>query len=117
MTIAPVPAKTSANVPMNSPVNFLTCSETQTPRCPGYVRCESRRVRACGQTSSHHASIFSRISSRMTRISRSFSSSLPLNRSEEHTSELQSRQYLVCRLLLEKTQQSDIDDLHLEQHS
>src|SRR3712207_7295038 len=30
---------------------------------------------------------------------------LPANsrRSEEHTSELQSRQYLVCRLLLEKT--------------
>src|SRR3712207_8837667 len=27
-------------------------------------------------------------------------------RSEEHTSELQSRQYLVCRLLLEKTQPS-----------
>src|SRR3712207_7071313 len=26
-----------------------------------------------------------------------------LLRSEEHTSELQSRQYLVCRLLLEKT--------------
>src|SRR3712207_7629838 len=26
----------------------------------------------------------------------------PLRRSEEHTSELQSRQYLVCRLLLEK---------------
>src|SRR3712207_8850626 len=25
------------------------------------------------------------------------------HRSEEHTSELQSRQYLVCRLLLEKT--------------
>src|SRR3712207_8407991 len=27
---------------------------------------------------------------------------LPYPRSEEHTSELQSRQYLVCRLLLEK---------------
>src|SRR3712207_7076805 len=27
---------------------------------------------------------------------------LPRPRSEEHTSELQSRQYLVCRLLLEK---------------
>src|SRR3712207_8624482 len=27
---------------------------------------------------------------------------LRLDRSEEHTSELQSRQYLVCRLLLEK---------------
>src|SRR3712207_8243103 len=26
----------------------------------------------------------------------------PAERSEEHTSELQSRQYLVCRLLLEK---------------
>src|SRR3712207_8424861 len=27
---------------------------------------------------------------------------LTISRSEEHTSELQSRQYLVCRLLLEK---------------
>src|SRR3712207_8899310 len=30
------------------------------------------------------------------------SSEAPEKRSEEHTSELQSRQYLVCRLLLEK---------------
>src|SRR3712207_7207394 len=30
----------------------------------------------------------------------------PVARSEEHTSELQSRQYLVCRLLLEKKKQS-----------
>src|SRR5258707_4877797 len=29
-------------------------------------------------------------------------------RSEEHTSELQSRQYLVCRLLLEKKKQENI---------
>src|SRR3712207_7486811 len=29
-------------------------------------------------------------------------STWPCSRSEEHTSELQSRQYLVCRLLLEK---------------
>src|SRR3712207_8624924 len=29
-------------------------------------------------------------------------------RSEEHTSELQSRQYLVCRLLLEKTKYNPI---------
>src|SRR3712207_7240868 len=29
-------------------------------------------------------------------------------RSEEHTSELQSRQYLVCRLLLEKKKKKDI---------
>src|SRR3712207_7271017 len=33
---------------------------------------------------------------------RLFSLSIPDDRSEEHTSELQSRQYLVCRLLLEK---------------
>src|SRR3712207_7220942 len=30
----------------------------------------------------------------------------PLRRSEEHTSELQSRQYLVCRLLVEKKQRT-----------
>src|SRR5258707_4351658 len=30
---------------------------------------------------------------------------LAVTRSEEHTSELQSRQYLVCRLLLEKKKQ------------
>src|SRR3712207_8184455 len=29
-------------------------------------------------------------------------------RSEEHTSELQSRQYLVCRLLLEKKKKSSL---------
>src|SRR3712207_8915054 len=33
-----------------------------------------------------------------------------LSRSEEHTSELQSRQYLVCRLLLEK-KKTHIDNL------
>src|SRR3712207_8713501 len=31
-------------------------------------------------------------------------------RSEEHTSELQSRQYLVCRLLLEKKKKSRIPE-------
>src|SRR3712207_7946948 len=38
------------------------------------------------------------------RASRSVSR-LSVARSEEHTSELQSRQYLVCRLLLEKKKQ------------
>src|SRR3712207_8570400 len=32
---------------------------------------------------------------------------LPAARSEEHTSELQSRQYLVCRLLLEKKKRAE----------
>src|SRR3712207_7688037 len=38
-----------------------------------------------------------------------------LVRSEEHTSELQSRQYLVCRLLLEKKKQNSIE-IHLKQN-
>src|SRR3712207_7304316 len=36
------------------------------------------------------------------------SSVRPVARSEEHTSELQSRQYLVCRLLLEKKKKKKI---------
>src|SRR3712207_7642125 len=39
---------------------------------------------------------------------------IPRSRSEEHTSELQSRQYLVCRLLLEKkNKQLHAQDLEL----
>src|SRR3712207_7875221 len=37
-----------------------------------------------------------------------------MSRSEEHTSELQSRQYLVCRLLLEKKKISHICRLRSE---
>src|SRR3712207_8742053 len=39
---------------------------------------------------------------KMTRKGREFNEIYDLTRSEEHTSELQSRQYLECRLLLEK---------------
>src|SRR3712207_6951198 len=35
-----------------------------------------------------------------------------VRRSEEHTSELQSRQYLVCRLLLEKKQMAAMCCIH-----
>src|SRR3712207_7833606 len=42
---------------------------------------------------------YGRVGGCLTRLS---SSALLNVRSEEHTSELQSRQYLVCRLLLEK---------------
>src|SRR3712207_8450839 len=37
-----------------------------------------------------------------------------LGRSEEHTSELQSRQYLVCRLLLEKKNEDQPKDTQQE---
>src|SRR3712207_8191366 len=38
------------------------------------------------------------------------------SRSEEHTSELQSRQYLVCRLLLEKKKNNSLTRLTLQTH-
>src|SRR5439155_20774777 len=63
------------------------------------------------RTSSSHASQLMRTSSIHGRCS-SFKSAMPVvarssssareERSEEHTSELQSRGHLVCRLLLEK---------------
>src|SRR3712207_6936302 len=37
------------------------------------------------------------------------------SRSEEHTSELQSRQYLVCRLLLEKKKKNLVKLLHIRE--
>src|SRR3712207_8031944 len=40
--------------------------------------------------------------SRLSGLSKLKGPGTPTGRSEEHTSELQSRQYLVCRLLLEK---------------
>src|ERR1035437_3898498 len=38
-----------------------------------------------------------------------------MRRSEEHTSELQSRQYLVCRLLLEKMSIAELDRILAQQ--
>src|SRR3712207_8969311 len=39
------------------------------------------------------------------------------SRSEEHTSELQSRQYLVCRLLLEKKKNSQQHIIRFKTHT
>src|SRR3712207_8429993 len=43
--------------------------------------------------------------------------SQPVKRSEEHTSELQSRQYLVCRLLLEKKKKKIIPRSAIHENS
>src|SRR3712207_7057692 len=45
------------------------------------------------------------------RLVESEGAGIPIARSEEHTSELQSRQYLVCRLLLEKKKK--IKNIHV----
>src|SRR5258707_8358067 len=58
-----------------------------TTSCPTRTLCESPSRTACMTGASTR--------SRARSVSGS-------SRSEEHTSELQSRQYLVCRLLLEK---------------
>src|SRR5258707_7286440 len=44
---------------------------------------------------------------RITRRGLELTSTMLMDRSEEHTSELQSRQYLVCRLLLEKKKKNN----------
>src|SRR2546425_4799273 len=68
-----------------------------------------RTVGACsGSSSSWLASVPVRVttSGTSTRIARGRS------RSEEHTSELQSLAYLVCRLLLEKKKKQESDDTY-----
>src|SRR5258707_2999996 len=62
-----------------------------------------RRLPACGQFASARTGTSTSVlenvrNERVIQRSR--------ERSEEHTSELQSRQYLVCRLLLEKKKKS-----------
>src|SRR3712207_8915233 len=53
---------------------------------------------------------------RLARRVQANRAAFPQRRSEEHTSELQSRQYLVCRLLLEKkkTPISRVAAFHLQ---
>src|SRR5687767_15192756 len=80
--------------------------------------------RACESTSSkHHVSFKIRTSASQKRSHSSASSLHPrpeiLNRfwsprSEEHTSELQSLAYLVCRLLLEKKKIETSDSTFVE---
>src|SRR3712207_9011073 len=71
------------------PTRCSTSSSTPSPRAtPG--ACSPRSTRSS-------RSVRTRVGSRRTCCA-----GCATSRSEEHTSELQSRQYLVCRLLLEK---------------
>src|SRR3712207_8261129 len=60
------------------------------------ISARSRRLRPCSKRGA------SSWGSAQYPPSTPIGSLFPTTRSEEHTSELQSRQYLVCRLLLEK---------------
>src|SRR5687768_18278816 len=73
----------------------------------------SRRSRAHSEQGVAFASRMSSITSPIDVCSIRYSqprSSQVLARSEEHTSELQSRLHLVCRLLLEKKKNKEIAD-------
>src|SRR5690606_41039134 len=71
----------------------------------------SRSIRRPGSCRTTAAPSPGRSASRATSPSRPTScsaSSIAPSRSEEHTSELQSRENLVCRLLLEKKKKNDM---------
>src|SRR2546429_3968862 len=80
---APIPLPTLCSYCNRQPV---TAARGVIPRNPfWFFKCSSQR-----KSSDHFPSSFSTTTARVTM------------RSEEHTSELQSRLHLVCRLLLEK---------------
>src|SRR3712207_8553202 len=89
------------------PYTTLFRSETFDPKpdAPAHVRGEMGAI-ASAVPGLHVCEGLPRIARVMDRVTvvRSMTHGYPEHgvRSEEHTSELQSRQYLVCRLLLEK---------------
>src|SRR3712207_7081725 len=69
---------------------------------PPRVRRHRRGAPAQGARGAARAHPARQLAARVGGAGPRLASAQPLARSEEHTSELQSRQYLVCRLLLEK---------------
>src|SRR3712207_8072394 len=93
------------------PPRSTLCPYTTLFRSPGVQRrrvvvVEERSLRAHPPPTSSSAPDGGRGSSRSA--SHPSGSATGRGRSEEHTSELQSRQYLVCRLLLEKKYNNNI---------
>src|SRR3712207_7611373 len=85
---------------------YTTLFRSRPPAAEKYVSVCSRIPRSSAPWARAAAS------ERSESGSRAFSSTLRrgcTSRSEEHTSELQSRQYLVCRLLLEKKKQTTLE--------
>src|SRR3712207_7332816 len=70
-----------------------------------------RRPERAGQPESHRAGLAVDDDGGRPRRRQQRRGRVRVGRSEEHTSELQSRQYLVCRLLLEKKKQNQNSSL------
>src|SRR2546422_6674868 len=82
---------------MASPVNV--------PVAPIAIPCHRKTLRTCARRepiASNTAMSFALSVTVIDRTTRMFNPATNVIRSEEHTSELQSRLHLVCRLLLEK---------------
>src|SRR3712207_8794975 len=79
--------------PRSTPFPYTTLFRSGVARPPNDQRAEETPAHSLGPVGRAHAMVVVMPVARRSRIDR---------RSEEHTSELQSRQYLVCRLLLEK---------------
>src|SRR3712207_8873449 len=69
----------------------------------------SHRVLSGQMTAGGLLVLFGMVAFYLTPVQRFPATVLAIRRSEEHTSELQSRQYLVCRLLLEKKKHHPTD--------
>src|SRR3712207_369739 len=87
-------------------------SMSSTAASTGWVTCSSTRSGPAPGTGVETVTIGNSISGKSSWLRRvvayepaTTSMTAARKRSEEHTSELQSRQYLVCRLLLEKKKQ------------
>src|SRR3712207_8833462 len=94
--------------PKSPPFPYTTLFRSSTPTLPSPLKGEGGALlsTAMPDTSSNPAWGPTLLPSGRTRFRlwapAAAAVSLDIERSEEHTSELQSRQYLVCRLLLEK---------------
>src|SRR5438034_6247476 len=97
----------------SSIVGKPTCASTEpstnsTNACTTDCGCTTTSTAGYGNANRKCASITS--SALLTRVAESTVIFFPMrHRSEEHTSELQSHSDLVCRLLLEKKKQNNIN--------
>src|SRR3712207_7603667 len=85
-------------------INFFFLMIRRPPRSTLFPYTTLFRSRQRPDPTGHHAEVLCPCQTPGLTTPTNFSGcrAAPARRSEEHTSELQSRQYLVCRLLLEK---------------
>src|SRR3712207_6953083 len=86
------------------PYTTLFRSRTYLPR-DSWIAYGDHIARQCHDEAESRQDLMLLLTTRLINSVYSYGNAAP--RSEEHTSELQSRQYLVCRLLLEKKKKKE----------